>query len=153
MTVFDIKKEDQGDWFQFFTSKFNMDTGEVDYDKPEEDAAEFRIRHPGPFWDERRKDKKKEHKMVLNPSTRAMERVGYYPDLSPAENEAENADLWDWVITGFKNVLSAPDVEMKCTKESKLKLIKMAVFMRFLTRVIQIQSDAGVKSKEESKKK
>ena len=152
MTVFDFTKDDQGDWFAFFNSRFDPTTGEIEYDKPEPEAAEFRIRPMTPFWDERRKDRKKEHKMVLNPQTRAMERVSYYEDLLPAEAEKENDDAWDYAITGFKNAFSAPGVEIKCDRENKLKLMKIPVFIRFVGRVFQIISEAGVKQKEASEK-
>lgn len=152
MTVFDFNKEEQGDWFAFFNSRFDPTTGELVYDPPEKDAAEFRIRSMGPFWDERRKDRKKDHKMVLNPATRAMERVGYYEDLPADQAAKENDDAWDYAITGIRNAFSAPGVEIKCDRESKLKLINMPVFLRFVSRVFVIMSEAGVKQKEASEK-
>ena len=73
MTLFDMEKGDQGDWFAFFSSKFDPATGEIIYDAPEENAAEFCIRNMAEFWEERRKGRKKEHKFVVNPLTRVME--------------------------------------------------------------------------------
>ena len=152
MTVFDFTKDDQGDWFSFFNSRFDQATGEIVYDPPEEGAAEFRIRSMGKFWEDRRKDRKKEYKMVLNPGNRQMERVGYYEDLPAAEAQKENDDAWDFVITGMKNAFSAPGAEIKCDRESKLKLVNMPVFLRFISRVFVIMSEAGVKQKEASEK-
>jgi len=152
MTVFEFDKEEQGDWFLFFSSHVDPSTGEIVYDKPEEGAAEFRIRSMGPFWEERRKGRKKEYKMVLNPVTRAMERVGYYDDLPEDEAAKENEDAWDYAITGMKNAFSAPKVPIECTRESKLKLIRMPVFVRFITRAFMTLNESGVKQKEAAEK-
>jgi len=152
MTVFDLTKEEQGDWFAFFNSRFDQATGEIAYDPPEEGAAEFRIRLMGPFFDERRKGRKKDFKMVHNPVTRAMERVGYYEDLPPAQAAKENDDAWDYAITGIRNAFSAPGVKIECDRESKLKLLEMPVFVRFMNRVFVIMSEAGVQRKETAEK-
>ena len=152
MTVFDIDKEEQGDWFPFFSSTVDPSTGEIVYDKPEKGAAEFRIRSMGPFWEERRKGRKKEHKMVLNPATRAMERVSYYENLPEDEAAKENEDAWDYAITGMNKAFSAPKVPIECTRESKLKLIRMPVFVRFITRVFMTLNESGVKQQEAEKK-
>jgi len=152
MTVFDFTKDDQGDWFSFFNSRFDRATGEIVYDKPEEGAAEFRIRLMGPFWDERRKGRKKEYKWVANTITREMERRGFIDDLPADQAQKENDDAWDYAITGIRNAFSAPGVEIKCDRGSKLKLIDMPVFLRFVSRVFQIMSEAGVKQKEASEK-
>lgn len=153
MTVFDFTKDDQGDWFAFFNSRLDTTTGEIVYDPPEPEAAEFRIRSMGKFWEDRRKDRKKEYKMVLNPGNRQMERVGYYEDLPSDQAQKENEDAWDYAITGIRNAFSAPGVEIKCDRESKLKFIdEVPAFLRFITRVFQILSEAGVKQKEASEK-
>lgn len=152
MTLFNLDKEDLGDWFEFFSSKFDPATGEVIYDKPEEGAAEFRIRSMQPFWEERLGGRKKQHKFVQNPTTRAMERVSWYDDLPLDEQKKENDDAWDYAITGFKNAFSAPDVPLECTRENKLKLIAIPVFARFAKCVFEIISEAGVKQKEDSEK-
>lgn len=152
MTVFDFDKQDQGDWFSFFNSRIDQATGDIVYDPPEPEAAEFRIRSMGPFWEERRKGRKKEYKMVLNPATRSMERVGWFEDLPEDEAEKETGDAWDYAITGIKNAFSAPGVPIECTREAKLKLTKIPVFLRFIGRVFQILNDAGVKQKDASEK-
>ena len=152
MTIFDLEKEAQGDWFPFFGSKFDAATGEIIYEKPEEGSAEFRIRSMMGFFEERRKNRKKEYRMVLNPSTRAMERVSYYEDLPFAEAQKENDDAWDYAITGMKNAFTADDVPMECTRENKLKLMKVPVFDRFVARCQQLLASSGVKAKEDEEK-
>ena len=148
MTVFDLEKEEQGDWFQYFDSTIDPGNGDIIYEEPEKDAAEFRIRSMGPFWEERRKGKKREYKMVLNTGSRAMERVGYYPDLPPEEDSKESDDAWDYAITEWQNAFSAPNKPMECNRENKLKMIKIPVFLRFITRVFQIMTESGTKHKE-----
>jgi hypothetical protein len=154
MTVFDKAEKDQeGDWFPFFTSRYDPTTGEIIYDEPVEGAAEFCFRSPAPFWEERRKHRKREYKMVVNPTTRQMERVGYYPDLPFAEEIKERDDSWDYIITGMRNARWTEDgPEMDCTRENKLDLLKNAAFLRFANRVLQIITDTGIKAKEDAEK-
>ncbi len=152
MTQFDFEKDEQGDWFSFFNSHVDQATGEIVYDPPEEDAAEFRIRSMGLFWEERRKGRKRESKMTLNPTTRSMERVSWLDELPPEESAKENDDAWDFAITGIRNAFSAPDVPIECTRESKLKFIRMPRFIRFATRVFQILADAEEKQSEAEEK-
>lgn len=152
MTLFNLDKEDLGDWFQFFSSKVDPVTGEITYYNPEENAAEFRIRDMAPFWEDRLKGRKKEHKFVSNSITRQMERVSWYEDLSAEEQMEENDDAWDYSITGIKNAFSAPGVPIDCTRENKIKLKNIPVFARFVSRVFEIISEAGVKHKEASEK-
>lgn len=152
MTVFDLEKDDQGDWFSFFDSSYDQSTGEIVYKEPEENAAQFRIRSMGPFWEKRRDSRKKQYKMVVNPKTRQMERVGYYDDLSPEEQKKENDDAWDYAITGIIDAYDATGNPIECTRDAKLKLVEIPVFLRFISRVFQILSETGVKRDEDSEK-
>lgn len=154
MTVFDLDKEELGDWFAFFGSRIDVSTGEIVFDKPEEGAAEFRIRSTLPFWEERRKGRKKESKFVLNPTTRGMERVVWYEDLPENQAAKENDDAWDYAITGIRNAFKDDEKTqpIECTRENKLKLIRMPVFVRFINRIFLIQNEAGVKQREASEK-
>lgn len=152
MTIFDVEAGEQGTWFPFFNSRLDLSTGEFAYDPPEPDAAEFRIRSTVPFWEERRKGRKRESKMVLNPTTRQMERVSYYPDLSPEEEGKEQDDAWDYAITGIKKAFWSPGNPIECDRESKLKLIKIPSFLWFANRVFQLLAEAGVKANEASEK-
>jgi len=152
MTIFEQNKE-EGDWFPFFGSKIDLTTGNILYDPPEEGAAEFCFRSPIPFWEERRKDRKKEYSMVLNPTTRAMERVGYYPDLPFDQERKEGEDSWDYAITGMRNARWTENgPEMECTRENKMKLLKNSAFLRYANHVLQLILDTGVKRKEETEK-
>jgi hypothetical protein len=153
MTVFEQGEKEQGDWFPFFDSRFDFTTGEILYDPPKEGAAEFCFRSPVPFWEERRKDRKKEYKMVLNTATRGMDRVGFFPDLPYEEEKKERDDSWDYAITGMRNARWTEDgPEMECTRENKLKLLKNSAFLRYANRVLQLLLDTGVKIKEDAEK-
>jgi len=145
--IFDLDAA-QGDWFQFFESRVDPASGEIIYDEPKPDAAEFCIRSLQPFWEERLGQRKKESKMVNNPVTRAMERVSYYPDQTFEEVMKEREDACDYAITGIRNAKWADGTEIACTRENKLKLRKIPAFDRFLGRVWQILDSAGVKDKE-----
>ncbi len=152
--IFEINKSEQGDWFPFFESKFDPLTGEITYDPPEDGAAEFCIRSMGPFFEERRKNRKKESKMVLNTATRQMERVSYFEDLSPDEDFKENEDAWDYAITGIRNAFADEEktIPIDCTRENKLKLIKIPKFLRFIRRVFQILDGEAANIKEKERK-
>jgi len=149
--IFDLEKQEQGDWFDFFNSTVDPTTGEVSYSLPEKDAARFRIRSTVPFWEERRKGRKKRHEMVLNPSTRAMERVSFY-DTPEADEEQDNQAAWDYSITGIENAFDASKNAIEATLENKMKLIKIPAFLRFIMRVFEIISDSGVQQAEAQEK-
>lgn len=152
MTIFD-EKESQGDWFPFFNSHIDLATGEIIYEDPKEGAAEFCIRSMGPFWDERRKSYKKEAKFVHNPVTRQMERVVWFKDLPPEEASKESDDAWDYAIVGMRNAKWGKNGdEMECTRENKLKLIKVPAFMRYINKVFQLLSGVASEAKEAEEK-
>lgn len=145
---FDLGKGTEGDWFAYFKSHVDQSTGEIVYEAPEPDALEFCCRLMGPFFDEKNKGRKKESKMVLNPNTRAMERVSYYPDLPPEEEARQAEDAWDYAIVAVRK----SGVIIECTKEDKLELIKRPMFMRYMKRVFQILSGEAVKQFEAAEK-
>jgi hypothetical protein len=149
---FDCNEATQGDWFQFFESRVDPSTGEVKYDDPKPDAAEFCIRSTQPFWEELIGKRKKESKMVVNPQTRSMERVSYYPDQTYEELLKGREDAIDYAITGIKNAKWADGSVIECTRENKLKLRKIPAFERFLKRAWELLDSSGIKTKEEQGK-
>jgi hypothetical protein len=142
----------QGEWFPFFSSHIDPVTGEPIYDEPEKDAK-VQIRSIGPFIEERMAKRKKIAEHVYNPKTRAMERNTYYADQTPDELRAERDDLWDYAITGIENFKDSKSGELiTCTRENKLKLMKVPVFDRFVARCQQLLASSGVKTKEDEEK-
>jgi len=141
-----------GEWFNFFSSHIDPVTGEPVYEEPVKDAR-VQIRSIAPFIEERMAKRKKAIEHVYNPKTRSMERMGFFPDLSPEEQKAERDDLWDYAIVALENFKDAKTGKViTCTRENKLALMKLPVFDRFVARCQQLISSAGVKEKEESVK-
>jgi len=144
--------ESQGEWFDFFSSRVDPSTGETIYDEPVKDAR-VKIRSMGTFFEKRMAKRKKEVERVLNPKTRAMERIVFMPELSVEDEMVERDDAWDYAIVdfdGFKD--SATKKVLTCDRETKLKLMKNPVFDRFVGRCLQIISSSGIKEKEDLEK-
>ena len=142
----------QGEWFPFFSSHIDPVTGEPIYDEPEKDAR-VQIRSIGPFIEERMAKRKKIAEHIYNPKTRAMERLSYFAEQTPDELRAERDDLWDYAITGLENFKDSKTGELiTCTRENKLKLMKVPVFDRFVARCQQLLASSGVKVKEDEEK-
>lgn len=148
--IFDLERQEHGDWFSYFRSHYDQATGEIIYEDSEPDAAEFCLRSMALFFEERRKHRKRESKMVLNPTTRSMERVTYLVDLSPEEAEKENIDAWDFAILDWRNVYAAENKPLECNAENKMRLMKLPEFVRFVNRVFLILSgDASIRETSE----
>jgi len=142
----------EGEWFQFFGSHVVPLSGEVTYEEPASDAR-VQVRSIAPFIEERIAKRKKSIEHVFNPKTRAMERIPYYPELSPEEEKKERDDLWDYAIVAFENFKNKKTGEIiSCTRENKLVLMKIPVFDRFIGRCIQLLADSETKIKEDSEK-
>ena len=142
----------QGEWFQFFESRVDPNTGDTVYDKPKGDAR-VQLRSIVPHIESVMEKRKREVERVLNPKTRAMERISYYPELSISEAKKEREDTWDYAIMGLENFKdSGTGKVIDCTRANKIKLMKVPVFDRFVARCLQIISESGVKEKEASEK-
>lgn len=142
--ILDLEIQEEGEWFYYFGSSIDQTTGEIIYDDPVKDAR-VKIRSMAPFIEKKITERKKQKEHVLNPKTRSMERIEYYPDLSPKERITEREDTWDYIIQGlegFKDKKTKKDIT--CTWENKLKLMKLPVFDRFIARCLQLLSDSGV---------
>ena len=148
---FDLESA-QGEWFQFFSSHLDPNTGEAVFEEPVADAR-VQIRSLVPFFEERMANRKREVERVLNPKTRAMERISFYPDLAPEVAKTERDDAWDYCIQELENFKDSKTGELiTCTRENKLKLMRVPVFDRFVARCLQLLASSGVKDKEEEVK-
>lgn len=141
----------QGEWFKFFESHIN-EKGELVYDDPKPDAGRVCIRSLAPFWETIQAKRKKKFEFVLNPSTRSMERVGYFEEQSREDAKKEIDDAWDFAITGLEEFFDAKGQSIICNRENKIKLMALPVFDRFIARCLQLLSASGVKVKEEQEK-
>jgi hypothetical protein len=146
-TVFDFGELD-GSWFTFFTSRVK-DDGNIEYDDPEEGAGRICIRPINEFIEKYFEDRKKKSEFVLNPKTRAMERVEYSADMTPDERKKYHSALWDHAITAWENFLDGKGNEIKCTAENKAKMMKVPMFDRFVSRCLKVMSDNTVKQATE----
>ncbi|MGA2462780.1 MAG: hypothetical protein ABSH06_00310 [Thermodesulfobacteriota bacterium] len=118
----------QGRWFKFFGSHIDPNTG-----------ARVQVRNIAPFIEARLMMRKMSIREVFNPGTKALKRIYYYPDLSSEEKQKERDDAWDFAIVRFENFKNAKTGELiSCTRENKLKLMKVPVFNRFISRCLQI---------------
>ena len=144
--------EQQGEWFYFFTSKIDPNTGEVVYDEPVKDAR-VQLRSLQPFFEKRLATRKKAVEHVINPKTKQMERISYISERSFEDTLKERDDTWDYAITGLEGFKDAKTKEpLVCDRETKTKLMKNPVFDRFIGRCLQLMANTGVAEKEEETK-
>jgi hypothetical protein len=149
--MFDIE-ESKGDWFDFFESKIDLNTGNIIYDDPKPGTGKACFRPSRPLIMERIAKRKKESEFVLNPKTRSMEKVEYYKSQTAEELQKDQDDITDYVITGLKDFYDSKGNTIECTRENKLKLVKVPVFDRFMARCMEIQMNASLKQKEKEEK-
>ena len=131
-----------GEWFFYQNSRFDQKSSEWVFDEPEKDAK-VRIRSMRALVQEKLAKREKVAEHVLNPKTRAMERISYYKEQPVDQAQKEADDIWDYVITGiegFKN--KATGEIIACTRENKLKLMKIPAFDRFIGRCLRILEGA-----------
>lgn len=144
----DLEIQEEGEWFYYFGSHIDQATGEVIYDDPVEDAR-VKIRSMMPFIEQRLAARKIQVEHVLNKKTRAMERNEYIPRLTGEELAKEQEDTWDYIIQGIEGFQDKKTKkEIKCTRENKIKLMKLPIFDRFIARCLEILSDSGVQAGE-----
>lgn len=144
--------QSEGEWFAFFGSHVDLNTGEVVYEDPVSDAR-VQVRSIAPFIEERIAKRKRVVEHIYNPKTRSMERVSFFKEQTAEEVQAEINDLWDYAITALENFKDRKTGELiTCTRENKLKLMKVPVFDRFMARCQQLISDAGIEVKKEAEK-
>jgi len=148
----DLDLQQEGEWFNFFSSRIDEATGEVIYDEPVKDAR-VKIRSMAPFIEQRVGIRKRQYEHVVNPKTRQMERIAYYPELSIDELKAEREDTWDYIIQDFEGFADKKTgKEIKCTRVNKIKMMKITLFDRFVARCQQILADSGVHLEEQETK-
>jgi hypothetical protein len=152
MFEIDLDDQDAGTWFRYQESHFDEKKGEFVFDPPVSDAR-VRVRQIAKFLSDQLAKRKKAAEMVLNPKTRRMERVAYYEDLTPEQEQKEMEDAYDYAIVGlenFKNKKTGKVIE--CTRENKLALIKNSSFDRFLGRCFKVLSGFEEERKEGEEK-
>lgn len=144
--------QSEGEWFFFQESHFDQASGEWVFDPPATDAR-VRLRRIEPFLRERAAQRKRVVEHVLNPKTRTMERISYFEEQSVSDAQAEMDDAWDYGITGleyFKDKKTGKVIE--CTRETKLALMRVPMFDRFIGRCIRVLNGVESEQKEAEEK-
>ncbi len=150
-TIFDIE-EKQGDWFDWFESEIDMESGKVIYRDPEPETGRVCIRPSRQFYLEQQDKMKKKSEVVLNPKTRGMERIEYFETLTGKEQQESRDDLIDYVVTGFDRIFDSHGNKIECTRENKLKLAANPIFDRFIAKCMDMQLNLSLEQKEKSEK-
>lgn len=134
----DIDMDQEGDWFQYFTSKVDEKTGDIIYGEPLP-YARVKIRSVSPFLEDSLKKQKRKTEFVLNPGSRSMERVPYLEEKPFEKQIQETDDMYDYAILdfeGFRDKKTKQEIE--CTRENKIALRHNEMFRRFFERCQQI---------------
>jgi len=143
----------EGERFQFFKSYNDPTTGDAIFENEPEGDAWVTLRPIQPFLEKCIEKRKTIVEHVFNPKSRAMERLSNLQEFTTEEAKKERDDAWDYAIISFENFKdSKTGKEIECTRENKLKLMKIPVFDRFIARCMKILADAGVVDKEEQEK-
>lgn len=144
--------ETEGEWFQYFGSSIDLNTGEIVYEDPVSDAR-VQIRSITPFIEERLSKRKRLVEHVYNQKSRAMERLPYYEELTFDQAKAEREDTWDYAITALENFKDKKTGEpIACTRENKIKMMKIPVFDRFVAKCLEMIASSGTQAKKEAEK-
>lgn len=148
---FDLEAAD-GHWFPFFASRVDAKTGEILYDEPATDGK-VKIRSLTPFVEQRIAKRKRAVEHVYNPKTRSMDRLEYSPQPTTEEAQQEREDAWDYAILDWENIKAKGTGELiPCTRENKLRLMRVPVFDRFFARCQELLAEMAVSEEEASQK-
>lgn len=148
----DLGAQAEGEWFQFQDSHFDQAVGEWVYDPPATDAR-VRVRRTDPFWKERGAKRERIAEYVHNPKTRSMERISYLKEQTVAEAQQDTDDAIDYAITGLENFKDKRSGKvLVCDRETKLALVRIPAFDRFIGRCLRLLEGAEAKQQEESEK-
>lgn len=128
----------EGEWFEFFTSYIDQNSGEIVYHDPNP-AAKALVRSAAPFIEEQIKKRKRKTEHVYNPKTRGMERVTGFEDPSVDDMMKEADEVYVYSIMdlkGFKDRKAGKVIA--CNRENKIALRRNEIFRRFFERCQQI---------------
>lgn len=141
-----------GEWFSFFASEIK-ENGDVKYLAPEPDAGKvcLRVMDPETIESIQSKTRKRTAEFVLNPKTRAMDRVQYY-DQTPEQEKSEREMIWDYAIQDWAGILDKNGDEIPCTLANKMALMNNPQFARFVGRCLQLITGAAASASEASAK-
>ncbi|MFH2076784.1 MAG: hypothetical protein ABIJ57_15830 [Pseudomonadota bacterium] len=152
MLEVDLTAQAEGEWFAFQDSHFDQAAGEWAFDPPATDAR-VRVRRTDAFWRTRNAKRERIAEHVFNPKTRSMERISYFKEQTVAEAQSDVDDAMDYAITGLENFKDkASGAVLECKRETKLALMRIPAFDRFMGRCLRLLEGAEVKAKEDAEK-
>jgi hypothetical protein len=150
--IIDFEAHDEGEWFPFFPSHIDEATGETVWDEPNTDAR-IRARSGRFFIQERLKSRKRKAEHVFNTKTRAMERIEYFESLPLDEQQKDNENWIDFIITGLDNFKDKKTGKViECTRENKIKLMQIPSFDRCIAKIQRLIAESGIRQEEEEQK-
>ena len=137
-----LEQGEEGEWFQFFESDVDFETEKVIYHPPTTEGR-VKVRSSTPFFQAQAAKRKRQGEFAYNPKTRQMEKIVSVVEQTPEERMAEREDLWDYCITGIENFKDSKSGKaINCTRENKLKLMKIPVFDRFVARCWELLTNS-----------
>ena len=145
---FDLSQGGQGEWFTFFESVIEKD-GKIKYLDPVEGAGKVCLRVADAEIIEKINTQTREKKAewIFNPGTQEMERKTYF-DQTPEQSRKEREMIWDYAIVDWKDFIDKDGNVISCTLENKMKLMRIAVFMRFVNHCIQLINESLLNAEE-----
>jgi hypothetical protein len=146
-----IDLDQTGERFQFFHSTVNPETEEIIYGDPLPDVW-VELRPTTAFFEERNKGRARKVEHILNPKTRQMERISYYPELTGEEQAKELEDAYDYAILNFVGFTDKAGNDIPCTRENKIKMMRVPVFSRFVMRCLKVIGASEAEAAKEEEK-
>lgn len=142
----------EGQWFPFFGSRVDPKTGDVIYEEPATDGR-VKIRSLVPYLEGIVSKRKRTVEHVYNPKTRSMDRVAYTAEPTPEQAQIERDDAWDYAIVAFEHLKDKrTGAVIECTRENKLKLMRVPAFDRFFSRCQELLADLAVSQEADAQK-
>jgi len=142
--------EGNGTWFDFQESTVDAE-GVITFLPVKEGAGSVCVRQADADFFEKlnKKTRKKDVRFIPNPArNNTLQRVEDSVVLDGKDKEEREA-LQDHWIVDFKDLRGADKQLIACTKENKIKLMKLGVFRRFIDECHRrISSDGGMIKEE-----
>jgi hypothetical protein len=156
MLEFDLKDPGEGIWFPYRQSEVDPDDREkiIWKDVNEKENGKFHIRSIEPYIEERLKKESKltRYEFVLNPKTRAMERVAFTPEKSFDEKMEETQVMFVYAILDWEGVGVKGGSVLEVSDENKKRLARNPEFVRFFDDCQKKLKEQSSEYKEQSEK-
>lgn len=136
-----------GEWFEYIGSKIDIQSGEVIWDEKVVKGVRVKVRNPAPLMEEQLEKRERIVEHVLNPKTKAMERISFFKELTFKEAKKEKEENYNYIIEDFEG-FTYQGKPIECTRENKIAMFNDPAFDRFIGRCIRAIQSEGVKQQE-----